>query len=89
MKRLGKTLDKLRSPNLEKALVFLDDDLLPSTSNAVERGNRRFRKAQKSIYSVRTQQHLEQRIALDMHREQRASYQRKTLKTLHRARSGS
>ncbi len=89
LKRLGKTLDKLKSANLEKALVFLDDGLLPSTSNAVERGNRRFRKAQKSNYSVRTQQHLEERIALDMQREQRASHQRKTLKTLHQARSGS
>ncbi len=89
LKRLGRTLDKLKSANLEKALVFLDDGLLPSTSNAVERGNRRFRKAQKSIYSVRTQQHLEERIALDMQREQRASHQRKTLKTLHQARSGS
>lgn len=87
LKRLGRTLDKLRSANLEKALVFLDDGLLPSTSNAVERGNRRFRKAQKSIYSARTQQHLEGRIALDMQREQRASHQRKTLKTLHQARS--
>ena len=44
-KKLGKSLDKLKSPTLEKALVFLDDKLLPSTSNAVERGNRRFRKA--------------------------------------------
>jgi hypothetical protein len=89
LKRLGKTLDRLRSTNLEKALVFLDDDLLPSTSNAVERGNRRFRKAQQSIYSVRTQSHLEQRLALDMQREQRASHQRQTLKTLHQARSDS
>lgn len=86
-KRLGKTLDKLKSPNLEKALLFLDDKLLPSTSNAVERGNRRFRKAQKSIYSVRTKPHLEQRLALDMHREQRVKGQRRTLKTLHRSRS--
>jgi hypothetical protein len=86
-KRLGKTLDKLKSPNLEKALVFLDDKLLPSTSNAVERGNRRFRKAQKSIYSVRTKPHLEQRLALDMQREQRAKGQKRTLKTLHRSRS--
>jgi Transposase len=84
-KRLGKTLDKLKSPNLEKALVFLDDQLLPSTSNAVERGNRRFRKAQKSIYSVRTKPHLEQRLALDMQREQRAKGQRRTLKTLHQS----
>jgi hypothetical protein len=88
-KRLGKTLDKLKSPNLEKALVFLDDKLLPSTSNAVERGNRRFRKAQKSIYSVRTKPHLEQRLALDMQREQRAKGQRRTLKTLHQSRSES
>jgi hypothetical protein len=88
-KRLGKALDRLKSPNLEKALLFLDDKLLPSTSNAVERGNRRFRKAQKSIYSVRTKPHLEQRLSLDMHREQRAKDQRKTLKTLHRLRPGS
>lgn len=88
-KRLGKTLDKLKNPSLEKALLFLDDKLLPSTSNAVERGNRRFRKAQKSIYSVRTKPHLEQRLALDMQREQRAKGQRKTLKTLHRSRSAS
>ena len=71
-KALGQALNKLNSPNLEKALEFLDDKLLGSTSNAVERGNRRFRKAQKSIYSVRTKCHLEERIALDMHREQRS-----------------
>jgi hypothetical protein len=85
-KRLGQALNKLNSPNLEKALEFLDDKLLGSTSNAVERGNRRFRKAQKSIYSVRTKEHLEQRLALDMHREQRAPKRRKTMKTLHNAR---
>src|SRR2546429_6600660 len=39
-KGLGDTLKKLFSPTLEKALTFLDDKLLPSTSNAVERGNR-------------------------------------------------
>ena len=86
-KRLGKSLDKLKSPTLEKALVFLDDKLLPSTSNAVERSNRRFRKAQNSVYSVRTKEHLEQRLALDMQREQRASQRQQTGKTLHRARS--
>jgi len=36
-KWIGKTLQKLFSPNLGKALTFLDDKLLPSTSNAVER----------------------------------------------------
>jgi hypothetical protein len=86
-KKLGKSLDKLKSPNLEKALEFLDDKLLPSTSNAVERGNRRLRKAQGSIYSVRTKSHLEQRIALDMEREQRAPQRKKTLETLHAGRS--
>jgi hypothetical protein len=85
-KGLGKSLDKLKSPNLEKALVFLDDKLLEATSNAVERANRRFRKAQKSIYSVRTKQHLEQRLALDLHREQRAGKRSCSMKVLHYAR---
>jgi hypothetical protein len=86
-KRLGKSLNQLKSPNLEKALVFLDDKLLGATSNAVERSNRRFRKAQKSIYSVRTKEHVEQRLALDMHREQQAPKRQQTDKTLHIARS--
>jgi len=34
---------------LEKALVFLDEKLLGATSNAVERGNRRYRKMQKTV----------------------------------------
>jgi hypothetical protein len=86
-KQLGQALNKLKSPNLEKALEFLDDKLLGATSNAVERSNRRFRKAQKSIYSVRTKEHLEQRLALDMYREQRADKRASSLKTLHDARS--
>jgi hypothetical protein len=86
-KQLGKSLDKLKSPMLEKALEFLDDKLLGATSNAVERANRRFRKAQNSIYSVRTKEHLEERLALDMHREQRAPERQQTMKTLHDARS--
>ena len=86
-KQLGQALNKLKSPNLEKALEFLDDKLLGATSNAVERANRRFRKAQKSIYSVRTKEHLEQRLALDMYREQRADKRASSLKTLHDARS--
>jgi Transposase len=86
-KRLARALAKLNSPNLEKALLFLDDKLLGATSNAVERSNRRYRKTQKSIYSVRTKRHREQRIALDMNRELRANKRARTLKTLHRARS--
>jgi len=88
-KKLGEALNKLKSPMLEKALEFLDDKLLGATSNAVERSNRRFRKAQNSIYSVRTKEHLEQRLALDMHREQRAGERACTLRTLHHARSDS
>jgi hypothetical protein len=87
-KRLGKALDKLQSPTLDKALLFLDDELLGSTSNAVERGNRRFRKAQGSIYSVRTAQQIRRRLALDLHREQRGARRAQTLKFLHRGRAG-
>lgn len=83
---LGKCLDKLHSPNLEKALAFLDDSLLPATSNAVERGNRRHRKMQKTIYSVRTQEALQGRLALDLQRDQRADGRRDTLVTLHETR---
>jgi hypothetical protein len=76
----------LFSPNLEKALTFLDDKLLPSTSNAVERGNRRHRKMQKTVYSVRTKPHISARIALDMQREERAQQRNRTTNTLHTAR---
>jgi hypothetical protein len=86
--RIGKTLDKLHSPNLEKALTFLDDKLLPSTSNAVERGNRRHRKMQKSVYRVRTAPLLRARIALDMLRDSRVAPRQKTVTTLHHARAG-
>jgi transposase-like protein len=86
-KRVGRTLSKLFTPNLEKALTFLDDRLLPATSNAVERSNRRFRKAQRSVYSVRTAEHIRQRIALDMERDQRAPHRIATVRTLHLARS--
>jgi hypothetical protein len=85
--RLKRALGKLFSPNLEKALVYLDDKLLGGTSNAVERSNRRFRKAQKSVYSVRTQASVQQRLALDMNRELSATHRARTLKTLHHARS--
>jgi hypothetical protein len=84
---VGKTLTKLYSPNLEKALTFLDDKLLPSTSNAVERGNRRHRKMQKTVYRVRTKPSLEQRMALDLLREMHATGRRHASQTLHRART--
>jgi Transposase len=87
-KHLGETLKKLFSPTLEKALTFLDDKWLPSTSNAVERGNRRYRKMQKSIYSVRTQEQIKARIALDMWREAWGEGRGHTLQALHEARAG-
>lgn len=86
-KKLGQTLNKLQSPNLEKALTYLDDKLLAGTSNAVERGNRRFRKMQKTIYSVRTLAHIRERLALDLLREERSRRRQRTITSLHRNRS--
>jgi hypothetical protein len=86
--KLKDTLKKLSSPNLEKALTFLDDSLLPATSNAVERANRRHRKMQKSIYCVRTRDHISQRIAIDMQRDRYMEQQKKTINTLHWNRNG-
>jgi uncharacterized protein (DUF1697 family) len=87
-KAVGKVLSKLQSSNLEKALTFLDDKLLPSTSNAVERGNRRHRKMQKAVYRVRTHKHIHDRIALDMLRDSQKDDRTKTIKVLHKARAG-
>jgi hypothetical protein len=86
-KRIGKILNKLRSPNLDKALTFLDDRLLPSTSNAVERGNRRHRKMQKTVYRVRTKEHIHNRIALDMLRDSQRNDRTDTMKSLHHERA--
>jgi hypothetical protein len=87
-KDLSQALRKLFSPNLDKALTFLDDSLLPPTSNAVERGNRRHRKMQKTVYRVRTQTHISQRIAVDMLRDAQAEGRLQTTQTLHYARAG-
>jgi hypothetical protein len=87
-RKVGKTLSKLFSPNLEKALAFLDDKLLPATSNAVERGNRRHRKMQKTVYRVRTYAQLKARTAIDMLRDAQASGRSQTTQSLHYARDG-
>lgn len=86
-RQVGQTLSKLFSPNLEKALTFLDDRLLPATSNAVERGNRRYRKMQRSIYRVRTEAHIRGRLALDLLRESQADRRAETATLLHHARA--
>ena len=87
-KGIAQTLRKLFSPNLDKALTFLNDSLLPATSNAVERGNRRHRKMQKTVYRVRTRAHISQRIAVDMLRDAQAGGRLLTTQTLHYARAG-
>ena len=86
-KQVGKILNKLYSPNLNKALTFLDDKLFPSTSNAVERGNRRHRKMQKTVYCVRTHENIHNRIALDMLRDAQKDDRNDIIKTLHRERA--
>jgi hypothetical protein len=86
--QVGETLKKLFAPTWDKALTFLDDKLLPSTSHAVERGNRRYRKRPKSVYRVRTQAQIRARLALDMWREAHAEGRQHTLAALHRARAG-
>ena len=88
-KWIGDTLNQVFSPTLDQALTFLDDKLLPATSNAVERGNRRHRKMQKSVYRVRSQVTLEGRIALDMLRESRAENRARITQALHQTRRGS
>ncbi len=84
---IGKTLQTLFTTNVEKALTFLDDRLLASTSNAVERANRRHRKMQKTVYRVRTQTHISDRIALDLFRDAQSQGRGQTLSQLHQARA--
>ena len=88
-KTVGKTLQKIFSPSLEKALTFLDDSLLPATSNAVELGNRRHRKMQKTVYRVRTLERIQGRIALDMQRDAQAEGRSKTIEMLHHVRAAA
>lgn len=86
-KEVGKILHKLQSSNLEKALTFLDDKLFPSTSNAVERGNRRHRKMQKTVYRVRSHENITNRIALDMLRDSQKEGRARTINVLHKVRT--
>jgi hypothetical protein len=72
---------------VEKALTFLDDRLLGATSNAAERGDRRYRKMQRGIYRVRTEPAITGRIAPDLQRGRRARDRVETARTLNRARA--
>ncbi|HTP06662.1 MAG TPA: transposase [Anaerolineae bacterium] len=60
---------------------------LRPTSNAVERGNRRYRKMQKTVYRVRTAHHIADRLALDLIREMAAQPRASTLALLHAKRT--
>ena len=66
-------------------MTFLDDRLLSSTSNAVERSNRRHRKMPKTVYRVRIQPTIGGRIALDMFCDAQSTSRAETMKTLHHA----
>jgi hypothetical protein len=85
--KLCQILKGLFSSNVEKALTFLDDHLLGATSNAVERGNRRYRKMQNSVYRVRTYAHIVARMALDLFRDALMPLRSNTLGHLHAARA--
>jgi Transposase len=85
--QLSQVLRGLFSANVEKALTFLDDHLLGATSNAVERGNRRYRKMQKTVYRVRTLVHIVERLALDLFREAFGQARIATLDFLHAERA--
>lgn len=85
----GDTVKKVGAPTLENALTFLDDTLLPATSHAVERGNRRHRTMQKSVDRIRSKDRLVARIALDMIREAHAEGRQQTTQSLHDARMGA
>jgi hypothetical protein len=85
-KWLSEVLKKLESLTVDRSLLFLDDKELPSTSNSVERSNRRFRKMQKTVYRVRVVERIRQRIALDMVRDSRLLSRRQTMRALQMAR---
>lgn len=86
---LSQILKGLFSVNVEKALTFLDNRLMGATSNAVERGNRRYRKMQKTIYRVRTYAQIVARMALDLFRDAFMLLRSSTLNFLHLARADS
>ena len=85
--QLSQILKGLFSSNVEKALTFLDDRLLGSTSNAVERGNRRYRKMQKTVYCIRNYANIVARMALDLFRDAMMTLRSTTLTFLHTARA--
>jgi hypothetical protein len=58
-----------------------------ATSNAVERGNRRYRKMKNSVYRIRTYAHIVARIVLDLFRDALMPLRSLILGHLHTARA--
>jgi hypothetical protein len=85
---LGETRTKLWAPTWAKALTCLDAKRLPSTSHAVARGNRRYRKRPKPVYRVRPPEPRRARVVLDMWRAAHAEGRQHPLASLHQARAG-
>jgi hypothetical protein len=54
----------------------------------VERGFRRHRKMQKTVYRVRTRAQISRRIAVDMQRDAQAQGRTQTTQSLHNERNG-
>jgi hypothetical protein len=68
-------------------MVSLDERLPGATSDAVERGNRRYRKIQETVYRVRTGRGIEGRLAPDLRRVRQGNGRAETTHTLHEARA--
>jgi hypothetical protein len=68
------------SPSLVQYAHFLPS-CWRRTSNAVERGNRRYRKMQKTVYFVHTRKHMDRRIPLDLLRDAQAEGRNRTTRT--------
>ncbi len=81
--RRTKAAIKLHTLSVRWGATCADDSLLPATFNAVERGNRRHRKMQKTIYRVRSGPNIRQRTAVDMFRDAQAQGPRPMADDLH------
>lgn len=85
-----KTGLKRRGKKAEQRITteYLDGVLADFSGYAVERGYRRHRKMQKSVYRVRTQNHISRRVAIDMQRDEQSQGRLQTITTLHDERIG-
>jgi hypothetical protein len=80
-------LAEIQSAVVEVLEEVLDEQLSSTAPNAVERGNRRHRQMEETVYRVRTRRAIEGRPAPDLRRERRVRGRAGTTGALHRARS--